>query len=322
MSGAVAGAAAGGRRLDAHRPHVLDLEMAVHAVDLVLGDVHAVQEVRLAVLLQPARLVVAGDAALARHRPVAAALGAGVAPRALHAVALHVGVVEGQSASPDDLVGDLVAERAARRARPRLLTLEVAQDAGGDGDGNVAALHDLRVAGGAAQRLAPAHGAQVRGVVEQHVAEQLLARQEAPLVTAQAGGVVDLRPRVGAVGAGEVARHHRQRLVLLAQLGGHPRRDVALDAGDVLVRGGLPRLVVRIHDVAGAAESRAAADLHRRGHEDQSQPGDEARRQAPQAQPHRAQEPCQAPERTGQVHRVSRPACLRKRTRTATVRNR
>ena len=44
------------------------------------------------------------------------------------------------------------------------------------------------------------------------------SREQAPLVADQAGGVVNLGPRIGAVGAGEVTRHHRRRRATLIGL--------------------------------------------------------------------------------------------------------
>src|SRR5678815_2361688 len=143
-----------------------------------------------------------------------------------------------------------MAERAPRGPGAGGLVLEVAQDACRSGDGDVAALHDLRMAGGAAKALAAPHAGEMRRVIEQDVAEQLLAREESPLVTDQAGGIVDLGPGIGAVRAGEIARDHREGFVLLSELVLEAGRDMALDAGDVVMRRLRPGFEIRLHDMA------------------------------------------------------------------------
>ena len=64
----VAAVAALDRLLESRRADVLDLEVAVQAVDLVLGDVLVMELLGLAVAFEPARLVVAGQAAIGRFR--------------------------------------------------------------------------------------------------------------------------------------------------------------------------------------------------------------------------------------------------------------
>ena len=49
---------------------VLDLEVTIHAVDLVLADMHLVQQLGLAVFLQPGGIVVACDASFAGNHAI------------------------------------------------------------------------------------------------------------------------------------------------------------------------------------------------------------------------------------------------------------
>jgi hypothetical protein len=173
-----------------------------------------------------------------------------MAPHTVHAEPLGLGVVEQDLAGADGLLRIEMAERATRRSFARLLSLEVAEDARRRGDGDVTPLDDLRVARRAAQRLSAPHLDQMGGVVEEDIADHLLSDQEAPFVAAQARGILDLGPGIGPVRGGEVAGHHGEGLELLVDLRSHAWRDVAVDAGDVLVRGVPPGVVVGLHDVA------------------------------------------------------------------------
>ena len=73
-------------------------------------------------------------------------------------------------------------------------------------------------------------------MVEEDVAEDLSARKQPSLVALQAGNVIDFRPGVRAICTGEITHHHRHGFRLLLDFGIETRRDVALDAGDLLVR--------------------------------------------------------------------------------------
>ena len=123
---------------------------------------------RLAVAGHLRWLVVAGPADLPRHRAVALDR-VGVAVLAGHAAVEVVGVVEHAGGQADLLLGRIVAGLAAADrllVAPVLQALEVAQEAGVQRHDEVLALHDLRVAGDAAELLAAALLVQVRRVVE------------------------------------------------------------------------------------------------------------------------------------------------------------
>ena len=108
-----------------------------------------------------------------------------------------LGVVERQRCRRwYDLLGNLVAERAARRCPcPAVWPLkwhsaQVEVVTAMWLPWTICEWHDVQ------RSFMPApHVRQVRRVVEQDVVEHLLALEQAPLVAAQAGGVVDLGPR-------------------------------------------------------------------------------------------------------------------------------
>ena len=135
---------------------VLNLNMAIGALDLVIGDVSPMHELGFAVAAQPRRIVMTSVAALARN--LARSLyDVGMARRALHVEALYVAVVEAQIRFCDYLIRDFVTERAARRSLIELLPFEVAEETARFSYGDVAALHYLRVTGSATQFLFAPH---------------------------------------------------------------------------------------------------------------------------------------------------------------------
>ena len=194
-------------------------------------------------------------AALARH--IAAAFDdALVAQDAVHPEALHVSVIERQASRGDDLVRHGVAERATPGAMVQRRILEVAQETRAGCHRDVLPLNDLRVAAGTTQLLAAAQLGQVRLMIEENFAVQLTPEQQAfgVAAAAQATAVGHVAPRFAAVGARKVAGHHRQCFDLFWISDCDPRRNVALHASDIAMRGVLPRLVVRPHVVTGPTE--------------------------------------------------------------------
>ena len=145
---------------------VLNRQVAIEAVEGVLGDVLLVNEIVLLDPLQVILPVVANHAPLAGHLAVAA-----------DQVAMTVGAIDsflvGQLVGELDaaaqvvrLLRDLVAAGAGAQLLVERLVLEVAEEAGRRGDRDVLSLHDLAVAARAAEPLAPPALAQVRRVVE------------------------------------------------------------------------------------------------------------------------------------------------------------
>jgi hypothetical protein len=275
---------------------VLDLQVAVEAVHFVFCNVRAMEELDVSQTSQARWIVMTyiaallGDVAIALDDVV-------VAEGALHAQALHVSVIEGESRGGDELLWDFVTQRAARGALVELCIFEMTQEARALRDGDVLPLNYLGVAARAAQFLLAAHLEQMGPVIKEHVLEDFAAHQEALFVAAgaQARLVGDLSPRVSPVRPGEVFDDHGEGFVFLLKFCGDPRRDVALDAGDIVVRRGLPRFIVGLHDMARPAERRLGAGLHRQerrgnphGHEDQH---DLQRSQSPG--PHRCS-PCRS----------------------------
>ncbi len=78
---------------------------------------------------------------------------------------------------------------------------------------------------------------------------------------AQAGGVLDLGPRLDSVGAGDVFDDLIGRLELAHRLRFDAGRVVAFNALHRVVRRACPRIVVRLHDVAVVAEAGLSAVL-------------------------------------------------------------
>lgn len=107
---------------------VLNLNVAIRALDLMIGHVSLMHELGLAVTIQPWRIVVASVAALARD--LAGSLNhVRVARRALHVEALNVAVIEAQIRLGDYLIRHFVTEGASRGALIELLALEVTEEA-------------------------------------------------------------------------------------------------------------------------------------------------------------------------------------------------
>ncbi len=172
------------------------------------------------------------------------------------------------------LFRDLMAAGAGGQTLVEELVFEVAKKTRRGGHRHVLALHDLAVATRAAQLLAATESQQVRRVVEVNALIFHAARKQAGLMAAgaEATGVGYFRRRPGPFAAGDVLGQLHQPQQLAAKLVGEPRRKVALDAGHVLMARFLPRLVVRLHDVAGIAELRARrVPARRAGHEQQQQ---------------------------------------------------
>ena len=151
-----AGAIAGGVQQPLLVERVLDAEVAVQAVDGVLGHVLGVHEVVVADSRQVAFAVVADEAPLAGHLALAADH-VGVAIDAIDALLVRQFV--GELDAPAQIVfllGNLMAVGAGGQTLVERLVLEMAEEAGRRGHRHVLALHDLAVATGAAQLLAAA----------------------------------------------------------------------------------------------------------------------------------------------------------------------
>jgi len=245
---------------------VLDERMAVEALDLVLRDVDAVEELRVPEFLKPRLLPVAGEAAFVFDCPIPSDHHA-MALRARHRKPLNARMRGGVLAA-----GPEVAEQAFVLALGALFLAErpsgahVAEHTRRGGDHHVFPLHDLRMTGGAAQLLSPARTFQVRRVLKLHAEEHHHGRvgHDVHFVAAraQARSVLNFGPRTRAfVGLGEVGGH----LIEAAQFAVNGALDagriVADDALDILVRRGPPGLVKRLHVMARGAKRRAGRAL-------------------------------------------------------------
>ena len=179
---------------------VLDAEVAIQAVDGVLGHVLGVHEGVVVDPRQVAFAVVADEAALAGHLALAADH-VGVAIGAIDALLVRQLVRELHAAAQIVfLLGDLVAAGAGGQPLVERLVLEVAEEAGGGGHRHVLALHDLAVATGAAQLLAAAEFAQVGRVVEMDAPGTRRGRRAAGSRGSRSGGNWRRAPRPPAGG--------------------------------------------------------------------------------------------------------------------------
>ena len=260
----------GSGRFEMTRCHVLDLEVAVGALDLVVGHVDAVEKNNFLVRLKALRFVMTGHAPFLRHCS-RTRLRRRMAGLAFHPETGDVTMVEIKPSSVNHIIGNLVTERAPGGAGSGLLILEVTQDAGRRRNRNMATLDDLRMTGRATQLLPAAKLRQMRGVIEQDVPKHLFSSEKPSFVALEAGRILDLRPGIGTVGPREIASHHRDRLVFLSNLGSDSRGNVALDTSNPGMTRGAPGLVVGRHHVAGATKLRRRADLDRAEDTDQSE---------------------------------------------------
>jgi hypothetical protein len=168
--------------------------------------------------------------------------------------------------------GDAWRLRVAARAPGEGLAFgpspEMAQETGALRDRDVISLHDLRVAARAPQLFAAPKSREVMPMIEPHAEKRQLALQLASRVASgtQARRVLDLSPRLSPVRARDVLHDLVRRLHFAHRLRFDPRGVVALDAGHVMVRGGRPGIVVRLHVVAIGAEAglrRVIDETHR-----------------------------------------------------------
>ncbi len=141
---------------------------------------------------------------------------------------------------------------------------EVAEEARHLRHRHVVALHDLRVAAGAAQLNAAHRFAVVPGVVKLDPALEFDRSAKQALVVAaaaQAALILDLGVELRVIGPGPVGHHLVQGIELALDLVAQPGGVVALDATDVVVARGLPRHEERLHHVARHAELRLVGVL-------------------------------------------------------------
>jgi len=93
-------------------------------------------------------------------------------------------------------------------------------------------------------------------MVEKDVPEKLLTLEQSALMAAKTGGVIDFRPRIRAVCAGDIRYNHRKGFPLFPCLVRNPRGNMAIHTRDFFMAGGHPGLVVGGHDVTPSAKLR------------------------------------------------------------------
>ena len=240
---------------------VIDRSVAQLTLDVVLGKVHLVKERGVLVLGQPLGEIVAHVAAVlvgrsrARGHPV-------VAGHARHHVP-HVLRMVNDPAFHLQSRGRGMTPRAAADRLASGLPPEMAQEAGLLRDRQVVSLHDLRMTTRATQLLSASKLREVLPVVEPDAREYQLALEFARRMASRAktGCVLDLGPRAGSIGSGDVLHDLVRRLHLTHRLGLDARGVMTLDALDIVVTRGGPGVVVGLHVVAVGAEARLGTVL-------------------------------------------------------------
>ncbi len=134
---------------------VTHFEMTICALDLMVRDVNLMHLVDLFEFLEPVFLVVTSDAAFAGYATFVRA-SRRVTRLTLHTETGNFTMVEVDTASTHDSVGNLVTESASGSTSSRLLALEMADQAARGSDPHMCALNDLRMARGATKLFATA----------------------------------------------------------------------------------------------------------------------------------------------------------------------
>jgi hypothetical protein len=234
---------------------VLDLHVALVALDLMDGDMRRMDQVGVAVLIQPRAFEMAFVAILTGHLAVtdddlAVALIAAEAFLEDHFVVESRCLVRGQIL-PDMTEGTIFG------LRKLIALLEMADEAGALGDGDVRALDDLRMAACAAQPFPPPQVGEMDLMIKDDVLEFDPALEEPFLMAArpQAALIGDLGPGLGLhVEFRPVAEDLVQAFQFHPQKGPEPRRIMAGAALNVGVGRFLPALVEGFHVVADRTE--------------------------------------------------------------------
>src|SRR3972149_1700591 len=254
------------RDADQRRQPVLDLAVAAGTLNIVPSDVKVVDEFRVPVAVELLRLIVAGEAPVARRLAVALD-DVQVALRTGDAATDQLLVVEPDRADHDVAFRRSVTPGAAGdglQLPPDLHPLEVAEEAGGLRHLDVGPHDDLGVTARAPELPPAADLLEVGAVIKDDPPfEHHLALQESPLMTtrAEATRILDLGERLRAIRLRGPLRHLGERLVLDPEGVPEAGRVMTLNTRYHVVLGGPPRLHERHHDVPGTTEQRARAHL-------------------------------------------------------------
>jgi len=253
---------------------VLYFLVAVEAGHMMLGHMVFVDERDIPEFLKLLGLVMAGQTPVFACSALAA-YHAQMAIKAGYALLCDIILmIVGHIAQLKILIRKLMAGEAAAE-RLKVFTwahaLEMTQIAGIEGDFHVVAYHYLGMAGSTTKLPAAALLGQMRPVVESYafIPDFNPAFKEPGSVAAgaKAGSVGHFRVRLGGIGARYILGHLRKRLELVPEVrlnGGW--RIMAFNAGDFIMLGAVPGIIIRLHYMAGIAEIRRLRIMHQREH--------------------------------------------------------
>jgi len=240
---------------------VLDRRVALHTLDIAFGNVHAMQTRRVVILIEDFRVVVTVDAArfFRMTVPVRHLLVAGDARDEILDV---LWVVHDKPRRRDHARRRTMACYATGRKVIPFPFLEMAEEACARGDREMVALDDLGMTTRATELLAATELPEVLRVVEPHpsVVDHSLHLSKRMTPRSQARGIFDFRPRLRRpIRPRDVLHDLVCRLKLPHGLRFDTRRVVTFDALHFTMRRCRPRLIIRLHVVAFAAETRLRA---------------------------------------------------------------
>ena len=109
---------------------MLNLEVAVHAVNLVISHMDLVHFLMLIILFEPIRFIVAGETSFSGNSSLKGAGHLRMAPLAFHVKTLNIAVVKTDHPLLDDSLWNRMAQCAACRIHSNCLTFEVTENAG------------------------------------------------------------------------------------------------------------------------------------------------------------------------------------------------
>jgi hypothetical protein len=109
---------------------VLDLQVAVRAIDLVVAHMHPMHQIDIFIAVQALPLAVTGKAALLRDIASRGVGNFSMTPLTVHVEAVHVSMVKAHQSDLDHLIRDHMTKCTAAGSLAHFHILEVAEDTG------------------------------------------------------------------------------------------------------------------------------------------------------------------------------------------------